>query len=106
MQVFLDTDEDQLIPLECVAISDQTWNGYLIPHVTVDAFKRFVAAWAQADRNGTFGEVFVDGDSICHQPNDTYDDFYMETWPLVASTPEPLYAIDGWTFVAANETGE
>lgn len=85
---------------------DGSWNGFAVPVVTAHEFRRFVAAWAANDRNGTWAPTNVAevGGFLVYADNEGES---LSSWR--AAEPEALfvrgpavtvYALDGWAWSA------
>ena len=58
--VCLDSEPENMVPslaLRCHALAG-TWNGFLAPLATAEAFATFIDAWRYNDPNGDWGWVF------------------------------------------------
>lgn len=103
MRVYLDTDTEHQIPLECLGLRPERWNGYVVPIATAEQMATFVAAWRSADPNGTWGETYIrvhDGALVVTR-NDSSNPDDWEVWE--ASTWR-AYDVVGWTWITKEDT--
>ncbi len=77
----------------------EPWNGFPVPVTTAAEFSRFVAAWADNDPNGAWNGTVTEGDGALIF---TDTEGTIDRWTVVGVTDDgvPLYALDGWTWVA------
>jgi len=100
MTIYLDTEDPTTSPaLDIVGVAPERWNGFEVPIVTAAAFRRFIAAWAAMDPNGTWEPtgVTVDGQTLRYTDSEGYED----SWSLAGVTAdgEATYALDGWVWI-------
>lgn len=79
------------------------WNGWVVPVVTADEFRRFIASNASNDPRGAWNsESVVEIDGMLRYAGLDYAPDEWEEW-LPFGTDEhgaTTYAIDGWTWQA------
>lgn len=97
-RVFLDTDAERAIGLDCIDVADRRWNGALIPRVHARQVRAFVQRWKEADPNGTWGEVYERPDgALVVTRNDSDDPDDWDTWlPVGHDEHGAIYELEGW----------
>lgn len=105
VKVYIDAEDTIYAPaLEAVMVNATRWNGWLVPVVTEQAFRDFIAASKADDPNGTYdvrGIMVTDEGLIYSTGDHDYDDM----WPMVGETSDgtPVYALAGWCWIYATD---
>lgn len=82
---------------------DRDWNGWAVPIVTADEFRRFVMAHALNDPNGSWNpdDVIEGNNALIHHWGGPRE---FDVWVVADDANadgQPVYALDGWTWWVA-----
>jgi len=105
--VCLDSEPENMTPalaLRCHALAG-TWNGWIAPLATAEAFATFIDAWRRNDPNGDWGWVFEHTNRHTGATRLVLEDAegaVTDTFDAYGTDAEgrTLYNLSGWRWVA------
>ena len=93
-----DANRYPMLALHAVRVDEHGWCGWHVPIVTAGEFRRYVAAWARIDPNGTWSpDGVVEGDGALVYDDGEHDKDVWEVCGMHGGAP--LYGLSGWCWV-------